>query len=892
VKRPNTAVQRVERRRYPRARAGLTLTAPEGCELVDISPYGARVRLRGARLAPGEALSIGLRAQARPLEGEVGTRVAGAAGEGIYRLVFSEISPALQQEALRVARAQAFCDGIRAPFARGRRDRGFRAASPAQREALLRGLCERGVPLTLDRLHRGRPQRAVATGWSGGALALALEGEPPGPGEILCFCAALDYESALVQAEVVEAGPSGLTLLPRAALLTQRRAHPRRPASGAVAVLGQRLALVDRSRDGVALRDPGGLLVVGEAVDATLFEGDAPGQPVTLLPRYTRGDGAQRVVGAAALAPRPGEVRAPLAETRWTGAEVRLTQRPDALASEKIAFGPPDRRLAGLWTEVSRPGARTLVVAPPAWARTKESSALLAQLIAATFEAAGRHVAVLRLDYAETLGESHRGPAGAEAGREALGATLTGCVADIEAAIDAGLARLGDGARVALLGMSFSGPLCLRVAAGDPRVSCMAQLMGASDVQDLVRTATGGVDYVARVRAGLAGGLQDVLGLLSDVDMWVADGLKARLVTLADAQIDAARLSAPALWICGDHDAFVNPERVRGVLAASPAARRTLARVPCGHVPSRTREAVVAAAPLLRFLLDPEGPQAPGPIALCLPEEGALKAAVAAEWAAAPRATLASPEDYWRGYMLGEGEGALGFDALALTAEYKALMSLQAALLAPRPGEVVHDLGGGPGHAVPRLRAAAGGPIAVRLYDLVPEVMRAAADRWSQAPGDLTTCRWDAASEPPPAALGGAQKVLMSLFLSALPDPAGALRRIARALPPGAAVVASSICPDADLSPIYTRLVADVAAGRVAPPEGLTAAELVEAIRGYVSSAAWLLRLADEGTFKLFEPGELAALFTDSGFEVLSTHRAFGAPPRAVVVRAVRRGEA
>jgi len=868
-----------ERRRYPRARGGLQVSAPPGVELVDVSPYGALLRGAGG----GSRLVVRLRGEARLVDGEARCLVAERRPDGLLRVIFETIDPAIQQELLRVTKAQALCDGIRETGARGQSGAGFRV--PHEPDVILGGLARSDAALTFSQLHRGRPLagRCVAYAPETARLQVALPAgvEPELEGEPVWACAVLEHESVLLKLAPLDAGAGRVVFQAERLLLTQRRADERQPLPGAwVEVAGQRLPIRDISSRGLAaVAGPGCPLAPGVPAAAVLHRGRGDAEPVTLLPRYRRPSGDEWLIGASLLPPEILADRPPLEELRWRQEAVGARLLPAAVPTEKIHFGEPERRLVGSWNEAAGPGPKTLVVIPPAWGRTKESSALLAQLIAASFAAAGRHAAVLRFDYAETLGESHRSCV--ETGREALHFTVTGGVADIRRAVDVGAARLGD-CRVALVGMSFSGPFCLRVAATDPRVTCLAQLMGASDIQDLIRTATGGIDYVARYRAGIHSGPQNVLGLITDPDRWCADGLEAGMLELAGAQRDAALLRVPVLWICGDHDAFVNVERVRSVLEASPAPRRCLARLACGHVPSKTREAVFAAGPLLQFLLDPDTP-GEASIALALPEQGALEAAVAAEWAAAPRARLEAPRDYWRGYMLGKDAGALGYEVLTLTREYRDMMARQVALLEPRPEGAVHDLGGGLGHSLPHL--AENGPLTVNLYDLVPQLLDTARRRWRGLPLTLHTHPWDATG-PLPEALLGADRVLMSLFLSVLPEPRALLERLAGALAPGAVVVASSVRPDADLSVVYTRLVQDVIDGRVAPPAGWSPQGLVQAIRDYMSSAAWLLRLAEEGTFRLYEPADFAALFTSAGFTVEAVELGFGDPARAVIIRA------
>lgn len=128
----------------------------------------------------------------------------------------------------------------------------------------------------------------------------------------------------------------------------------------------------------------------------------------------------------------------------------------------------------------------------------------------------------------------------------------------------------------------------------------------------------------------------------------------------------------------------------------------------------------------------------------------------------------------------------------------------------------------------------------------------------------------------------------MSLFLSALPDPQGFLTVLRDQLPPGARVVASTIRPDADLSKVVTQLLEDLSFGRVPPIAGMTLADSIDAVRDYVNSAAWLLRLEEEGTFRFYDEVAFRGLFENAGFVVDHTQPSFGPPYQAWVLRAYR----
>lgn len=887
-----------ERRAYPRHPGeGVSVYGADDARpiaILDIAPYGAR--LVHQRPPPsGSALDLRIEVPAASHSEILRARVVeNRPEEGWIRVLFQDVSSKLQRWILRLAKAslvrRAITDSLAAARA-GAPGAFVGVTALGDRRALLQLLRARRAPVALSAHHHGRTIRgslspAEPDPASGASLVIDLAAGAPrqalGP-RVECMLTAA-HDSFLLDARVLEHEGRRLVLgAPRVLVRSDRRRSPRRPVApdeGLCVEIGERSwPLVDLSADGFAARIPADRVPPGVPTAARLVGPEGVLEAGTVLFRAARD---RPVVGAAWIergaAPHPGPN---LRESVATAASPpsRLER---AFGAQALTFEASGRTLAGSWLQTGA-APRALVVIPPAWARSKESTALLAQLIAASFAASGADVAILRFDYSDSVGQSTRHPEAQLAGREALMLRPSQCVQDIRAAIAYGRRRADGPALTALLGMSFSGPLCLRAAVEDPAVTHLVQYMGASDIHDLTRTASGGIDFVNRYRAGLRGHVDNVLGQLSYADVWCADGLEHRLLFLLDAQRDAARLDRPVLWIHGSHDAFVNPDRVRRVLQASRSPDARLVEVPYGHIPTQSDEALAASAPLVEYLL--EVAEAPSP-QLALPDDASLSAASRAEWAAAPRVEIPCPEAFWREYMAGADDDELGFDVLAMTEEYAELMDLQAGALELRPGARVVDLGGGPGHALPHLAAHAPGSLQVHACDLVPDLLQTARDRGERLGLQMSTQTWDAEHDPLPAALAEADGVLMSLFLSVLTAPERLLERLHAALPPGAVVIASSILPDADLSAVYVRLVADIESGAVAPPPGMTPDQLVRAVRSYMSSAAWILRLAEQGRLQLFTPDQLRDLFTTAGFRIDSVERCFGEPRRAVLVRA------
>ena len=364
----------------------------------------------------------------------------------------------------------------------------------------------------------------------------------------------------------------------------------------------------------------------------------------------------------------------------------------------------------------------------------------------------------MRFDYSNALGESYRDPAFDQPGRETLGFKGSAAVDDIKFALGYASERVGEHAHTVLVGMSFSGPFCMRVAATDSRVSQLVQIMGASDIQDVTRTTSAGIDFIANYRAGIRMSHHNVLGVLSNPDTWVADGLRNGLCFLSDVQRDASSLSTPVVWIHGEHDAFVNVRRVRSVLEAATQTERHLVSVPCGHVPTQTSDAILAYLPAVSEILERAGVESPR---FALPDPREVKKATDREWERAPKVALASPRSYWRDYMLGAAEDSLGFDILSMLPEYKTLMAKQVALLDLQPGVRLSDFGAGLGHALPYVNELpCPERVSVHLFDLVPELLEEARRRHGHLSAPIKTTVWDAASEPVPTSARGSDRIL------------------------------------------------------------------------------------------------------------------------------------
>jgi SAM-dependent methyltransferase len=135
---------------------------------------------------------------------------------------------------------------------------------------------------------------------------------------------------------------------------------------------------------------------------------------------------------------------------------------------------------------------------------------------------------------------------------------------------------------------------------------------------------------------------------------------------------------------------------------------------------------------------------------------------------------------------------------------------------------------------------------------------------------------------------GAYDRAIASLLLPYITNPDETVRELHRALKPGGRLVISANRPDTDMSEIFTKLVEDVGRGRVAPPPGMDRERFLEELRTYTNSAAFLLRLTDEQTFRFFEADQLRHLLDQAGFRSIEVRPSFGDPPQAYVAVGVK----
>lgn len=146
-------------------------------------------------------------------------------------------------------------------------------------------------------------------------------------------------------------------------------------------------------------------------------------------------------------------------------------------------------------------------------------------------------------------------------------------------------------------------------------------------------------------------------------------------------------------------------------------------------------------------------------------------------------------------------------------------------------------------------------------------------------PGNLEgTCRL-------PFGSGGYNKVLMSLVLSYIFNPAETLREVRRIIEPGGLLVLSSMRPDTDASGPFTRLLERIEAmPDESLPSDMPKSLLLDSLRSFLNDVQELNELEEAGTFDFFDPEKLETLLDEAGWVTVRRIATYGDPPQGYIV--------
>jgi ubiquinone/menaquinone biosynthesis C-methylase UbiE len=558
------------------------------------------------------------------------------------------------------------------------------------------------------------------------------------------------------------------------------------------------------------------------------------------------------------------------------------------------AEGERLRAIVDSWGD---PRGAPAVVIPPAWGKTKETLLPLAATVVETFRRARQPVVVIRFDGIRKRGESHTESFCHEPGMENAAFTFSQGVRDIHATLDF-LEQSPEFQTRRAVVVSFSGASidARRAVASEAkgRLAGWICTVGSADLQAMMRVISGGVDYLGGVERGVEFGFQDILGLLVDVDTSSRDALAHDMAFLEDARRDFAAIRVPVTWIHGRYDAWMDLERIRHVLSFGDVSQRRLIEVPTGHQLKTSREALAAfqliAREASRMAVGRE-------LAPRLPDLVELGRRREAERSRLPRAQV-DVQGFWQRYLVGS-EGNLGMELLTATSTYRRFVDAHIARLGLREGERVVDLGAGTGSFPRQLAESAESArdLDVVEVDYVHAALLRMRARLAQAEPPVglrvrcVECDLDprGAERGVALATGCADAVVAVLLLNYLRHPEQLLREAHRVLRPGGRLVLSSLKRDADISKICVEGVRELRSGLARDAFGAEGERVLDdSIRTFMSDAARLLDLEEQGLFQFWDPEELRALVEGAGFRVSELAPGLGEPAQALVLRAER----
>lgn len=536
------------------------------------------------------------------------------------------------------------------------------------------------------------------------------------------------------------------------------------------------------------------------------------------------------------------------------------------------------------------PNATTVVI-PPAWGRTKESLMPLASCLVSAFRGAGRPVTVVRFDGIRKRGESYNDPDCREPGHDHHRFTFSQGVRDITATLDF-LERSEEFSpgRTILVSFSAASIEARRAVAIDRRIDGWISVVGAADLQYMMRVISGGVDYALGLERGVRFGLQQILGIDVDMDHAGLDAFRHSLVYMEDSRKDMSRIRVPVTWIHGQHDAWMDADRAIDILSRGETSNRRFIEVPTGHMLKTSSEALrtfeLVVSEVSRVALGT-------PIEPRLPDLAGLEARRQAERARLNK-VLPDLRAFWKDYLVGRDD-TMSIELMHSISPYRDLMKRQVEGLSLDPDGVVVDLGCGTGAFPVHLLDEAGKlPCKIIEIDYVRSGLRRARsrveDRSREAVPEISFLESDLDSNGIPLADESIDGVLAALLISYVRDPLAVLREIHRVLRPGGRLVVSSLKRDADMSKLYREGIAELRQGRAREflgPE--SESEIDRLARGYLNEASRLLDFEEDGTFRFWDDEELERLVRRAGFAKVSSQRALGSPPQAVIVSAARR---
>ncbi|MDR4508242.1 MAG: methyltransferase domain-containing protein [Candidatus Brocadiaceae bacterium] len=391
------------------------------------------------------------------------------------------------------------------------------------------------------------------------------------------------------------------------------------------------------------------------------------------------------------------------------------------------------------WEGEEKRSSNVLII-PPAFGRRKESTGPLAFALIENFKRMGEDLVIIRYDGINNLGESYKEPAYRQAGREAVGMTLSQACKDLSSVVS--YARNNDRFtlnKLVLLTFSVASVPVRRLLAqnalGD--VSLWIVGMGVPGLQEVLKNIAGGIDYIDNLAKKKYCGEVNIMGVTVDQSVFCTDVLENKMASMDDAIAEMKQISTPVNWIVGENDAWIESSQVELLLHAHKEGKGNVHMLKMGHVPLNGFDAIRLFRTILDILCDSLLQKKITPV---FPMPGQIEDVRIREWDRTPRYPLVNPENYWAGYLMGEEEEDDGYDALTVCEDYINFLECEYRALDIGKDHKVADIGCGTGNfgeIVVKYSLNANKPLPdLTLVDFVPEAMEKARTKYQALLGE------------------------------------------------------------------------------------------------------------------------------------------------------------
>jgi len=382
--------------------------------------------------------------------------------------------------------------------------------------------------------------------------------------------------------------------------------------------------------------------------------------------------------------------------------------------------------------------------------------------------------------------------------------------------------------------------------------------------------------------------MQELVGVLVDMDNAGPDTLRHRLGYFEDARRDMAQIGVPITWIYGRHDGWMSLDRIQSLMSAGQSRGRRLIEVPTGHQLRTSREALEtfqlvaeeAARILLGYRLEPE-----------IPDLLQMERKRIAERSRRPRAAV-DLRSFWHDYLLGRDE-TVGIELMAATSLYQEFLDDQIQGLRLSEAAEVLDLGAGTGELAVRLGELGAGEHRVTAIDFVLPALVRAQGRASDGRFPRLECLIADLGAPEAVSIPIQGRefdaALASLLVGYVEAPELLLKQVRSLLKPGGRIVISAPRRDADISKLFSDTVQERRWDAVTDRFGDDIAREFESRQAeFLNNAAKVLELEEDGRFKFYDPGELEDLLRAAGFQRVASRLSFGSPGQFAIASGYR----